>query len=125
MTNDLTHLIGNEYETMDGLPARVVAVRNSPTYPVIILAQTSPGCEFVYSTTKDFRIRADDKEPFIRRKPKQETREFWTNVYSSLHAGPHYDHLLYPTREGADRDAYEGRIACVKVTVTFKHGDGI
>lgn len=78
---DLQHLLGDDYETMDGRPARVVAIMNNATYPVVCVYTTERGDEQCNYLTKDLRIHPS-RSPFIRRKPKEETREYWANLYS-------------------------------------------
>jgi len=129
MSKDLSHLIGDDYETIDGIPAKVVyASSAAQEYPLLVVVGEDDD-EEQYSTwiCENLTSYWNHKYPFIRRKPKRGTREFWVNIY------PDGDFDSFVVKEEADsteaylrsRSGHYPRIACVKVVVEYEEGEGL
>lgn len=115
----LLDLIGDDYETVTGRPARIVAIKNHPDYPVVAVWADCDGVELSFALNEKLQ-HWGSSGPFLKRKPIRETRSYWVNLYSNRRTS-----YLFSTRGIADEAANPNRTACINVKIDFEHGEGL
>ena len=77
-------------------------------------------CTCIGRTLEAYPIRCRAARYFGPAKEQQRIqREYWINVYPGGSIREH------GTREKADRDASNNRIACIKITIVCEEGEGL
>jgi hypothetical protein len=108
-----------KYKTRDGRDVRIYAVDGSGGFPVHGAYVDDSG-EWWLATWKDsgsFRHGDEHRYDLVEVKPRIK-RTVWLNLYA-LHNG------AWESKEVADKQANESRIACVKVDIDVEEGHGL
>jgi len=117
-TLDLTKPV----QTRNGLPARILITDFKHKEYTVAAAVTKDGKEQLYTYDKTGRFMHECRHELdLINIPVEITKTSWLNVYSN-------DLLidcLHSTREQADMQACDGRIACIPVTYTYTEGEGL
>lgn len=111
--------MGKEYQTRDGEKVRIYCTDGGGKYPVhgaIWNVNTEEWLSFQWTIEGTFGTDTDFD--LVEVKPRIK-REFWVNIYKESRT-----QFLFKTREEADQ-AMNDRVACVKVLIDCKEGDGL
>ena len=114
--------INKKYRTRDGREVRIYATDGGGRNPVHGSIKEEDGWIFQV-WPKSGRYFEDDDEDYridlIEVRPRHK-RTVWLNMYSEgFISSEHED------KEAADRSAFAGRIACIKVKLDFEEGEGL
>ena len=107
--------------TRDGKPARIIATDLKSDHPIVAAVKDKNGDEYHYGYTKNGHWIDDSYEGAIDLVNIPEKHELWVNVYDSCFGG--FNLKPHATREAADNNAREARIACLHLT--FEEGEGL
>lgn len=114
-------------QTRDGKPARILCTdfkSNDHDLPIAAAVMLEYGNEAVcfYTVSGLFHDNALISSLDLVNVSVLHTREFWINLYP---AGS--NSMCWPSlsKDGADVVAAPDRVACVKVSISFKEGDGL
>lgn len=103
-------------QLVDGTPARVLAKDLKGPRSIVIAVPQSDGVEALSSRYVDGRLRLNaDTDYDLINVPVRKV--WWVNVYEKN------QHVFYHTREDADANHTEDRIACLRIEYT--KGDGL
>lgn len=109
-------------QTRDGRQARIICLDYNGHQPIIALVQDGPGGRDLlhyFSANGQFYTESERQDRFdLVNVPEEHTREVWINFYSDGEV------VAVPTKWRADV-ASNGRIACVRVALTFTEGEGL
>lgn len=114
-------------QTRDGKPARILCTdfkSNDHDLPIAAAVMLEYGNEAVcfYTVSGLFHDNALFSSLDLVNVPVEHAREFWVNFYPEK---SHSATGLHCSKETADKHGAHDRIACVKVSVTFKEGGGL
>lgn len=112
-----------KYRTRDGREAEVYRTDGGGIKDVIGAIRGDNGKWFPQSWTSDGRVSRWGASPYdlIEVRPRIQG---WVNVYRTQDGHLLTGHArVYPTRDAADRDATEYRIACIHIDV--EEGEGL
>lgn len=100
----------------DGRKARIVCTDMNSEWPIIALIEDQNGIEYPRAFHEDGRIYTDDVSAHdLINVPEKHVR--WVNLYST-----HNSHF-HKTKEKADAEARQGRIACIRIE--YEEGEGL
>lgn len=100
----------------DGTPARVLAKDLKAARPIVIAVLQGDGSEFFSNRYTDGRAHLNtDTDYDLINVPVRKV--WWVNVYEKN------QHVFYYTREDADANHTDNRIACIRVE--YAEGDGL
>ena len=112
--------INKKYQTRDGREVRIYATDGGSRNPVHGSIKEEDGWILQvwpksgrYDDDEDYRIDLIEVRP-------RHKRTVWMNMYSEgFISSEHED------KEAADRSAFAGRIACIRVELDFEEGQGL
>ena len=108
-----------QYRTRDGREVRIYATDGKGPASVVHGAVNSGDGWLGYSWYADGMYRhGQDGADLIEVKPRIK-RDVWLNVY------PDTEGVFWHSKEEADRQALDKRIACVKITIDCEEGEGL
>lgn len=113
--------MNKKYQTKHGLPVRLLTTSGPSPWEVVgyIGDDTLPGA---WTADGRFYSNVESKHDLIE-VVEPVTIERWVNIYKG---SAWYDPLLGLFRTESDaNNSGSGRIACVKVAITYKPGDGL
>jgi len=113
--------INKKYQTRDGREVRIYATDGGVPTRSIHGAVNCAGKWYIQSWSSDGKVRltANDQVDLIEIRPRHK-RTVWINVYSKELAC-----ITADSKEEADRNASNDRIACIKVELNFEEGEGL
>ena len=123
-------------QTTDGRSARIVCtdayVQISPTCSekeILALVPGVDGTEDIRRFSQSGRAKYVYGYDLINI-PQHIKKEGWVNIYGTVVLPNTSSFLpgvgrLHPTKASADHNAFEGRIACVKVVIECEEGEGL
>lgn len=105
---------GAKVQTRDGRPARIICWdKKDPDYPIVVLSDDD-GREWVdtYSRNGEFGIGEISSLDLVMAPTK---KEGWVNVCQSIFYGGYFCGHIFSSKEEADMDKGNDRIACVHI----------
>jgi hypothetical protein len=109
----------NPVQTVDGQKLRVLCTDRieNGKYPVVCLREPDWFC---YLYTLDGKPETGNPDKVAINMPDNRDLDGWLNVY------PDRCHPRFHTsRESADANAFDNRIACIKIKQTYTVGEGL
>jgi len=113
--------LGKLYRTLDGLEVRIYATDGGEDYPIHGAIKFDNGW-FEQTWTSDGRYVCGETKPsdadLIEVKPRIK-RTVWLNIH------PPASYIVHDSKHNADKNAFFGRIACVKIEIDCEEGEGL
>jgi hypothetical protein len=112
--------IKKKYCTRDGREVRIYATDGGGYWPIHGAIQLSGSGWATKTWDKDGNVfNSGARDNLIEVRPRHK-RTVWINVYSE-----EWDWYTADSKEEADRNASDDRIACIKVELNFEEGEGL
>jgi hypothetical protein len=112
--------IKKKYCTRDGREVRIYATDGADKYPVHGSIKYETGWELFTWQLDGMRIPGREGGGDLIEVRSRHKRTVWINVYSE-----EWDWCTADSKEEADRNASDDRIACIKVELNFEEGEGL
>jgi hypothetical protein len=112
--------INKKYRTRDGREVRIYATDGGGYWPIHGAIQLSCSGWSPASWDDDGNaFNSFHRDNLIEVRPRHK-RTVWVNVYEG-----DWDAYTASSKEDADENAADGRIACIKVELDFEEGEGL